>query len=365
MSTPTPAVDGGAPASPRRAGLVGTGLIGASVGLALRERGWHVTGTDLDPARSARALEVGVIDQLGVDPHAEVTFVAVPVSAVPSAAAAALAGGGVVTDVGSVKAPVVAAANHPRFVGGHPMAGSEAIGVDGARADLFDGAAWVLTPTASTDQDALALVHSVVRSFGADVLTLAPDQHDRLVATVSHVPHLTAAALMGLATARAESDTALLRLAAGGFRDMTRIAAGDPAMWLDVCAENRDAILEVIDELSGSLGALRRVVADGDPDGLEALLRDAQTARRSLPTGAPPAEQLAEVRVQIPDKPGELAAITALATARGINVHDIEVAHSAEERGGRLILVVDAARAAELVDVLAAGERVASAHELT
>lgn len=365
MSTTAPAgVPAGARSS-RRAGVVGTGLIGASVAMALRAQGWHVSGTDADPDRSARALELGMIDQLGVDPDAELTFVAVPVSAVPAAAAEALAGGGVVTDVGSVKAPVVAAVDHPRFVGGHPMAGSEAVGVDGARADLFDGAAWVLTPTSSTDQAAQALVHSVVRSFGADVLTLAPDQHDRLVATVSHVPHLTAAALMRLASARAESDAALLRLAAGGFRDMTRIAAGDPGMWLDVCAENREAILEVIDELSGSLGELRRVVADGDPVGLESLLRDAQTARRSLPSGAPPPEQLAEVRVQIPDRPGELAAVTALATEHGINVHDIEVAHSAEERGGRLILVVDAARATELVAELAAVDRVASAHELS
>ncbi len=350
--------------APRRAGLVGTGLIGGSVGLALRAAGWHVTGTDLDATRAERALDLGVLDAIGVDPDAEITFVAVPVSAVPAAARVALDAGGVVTDVGSVKAPVVAAVDHPRFVGGHPMAGSEAIGVDGARADLFDGAAWVLTPTPGTDQQAHALVHSVVRSFGADVLTLAPEQHDRLVATVSHVPHLTAAALMQMAAARGESDAALLRLAAGGFRDMTRIAAGDPGMWLDVCAENRHAIVDVLDELLGALGELRRVVDDGDPVGLEQRLRSAQQARRSLPMGAPPSEQLAEVRVQIPDQPGELATVTALATELDINVYDVEVAHSVDERGGRLLLVVDAARAGELVAALGVRGRVASAHEL-
>ena len=163
------------------------------------------------------------------------------------------------TDVGSVKAPVVAAVDHPRFVGGHPMAGSEAIGVDGARArPVRRRGMGAHTRRASTDQQAHALVHSVVRSFGADVLTLAPDQHDRLVATVSHVPHLTAAALMQMAAARGESDAALLRLAAGGFRDMTRIAAGDPGMWLDVCAENREAIVEVLDELMVTLGRAPR-----------------------------------------------------------------------------------------------------------
>jgi prephenate dehydrogenase len=349
---------------PRRAGLVGTGLIGGSVGLALRAAGWHVTGDDQEPARAERALATGVIDAVGTDRGAEVTFVAVPVSAVPAAARPALDAGGIVTDVGSVKAPVVAAVDHPRFVGGHPMAGSEAIGLDGARADLFDGAAWVLTPTADTDQQAHALVHSVLRSFGADVLTLAPEQHDRLVATVSHVPHLAAAALMRLAAARGESDAALLRLAAGGFRDMTRIAAGDPGMWLDVCAENRDAIVEVLDELLGALGAMRQVVERGDQQGLERELRSAQLARRSLPMGAPPAEQLAEVRVQIPDQPGELAAVTALATELSINVYDVEVAHSVDERGGRLLLVVDAGHADELVGALAERGRTASAHEL-
>ena len=173
-----------------------------------------------------------------------------------------------------------------------------------------------------------------------------------MVATVSHVPHLGAAALMQLAASRGESDAALLRLAAGGFRDMTRIAAGDPAMWLDVCAENRDAIVDVLDDLLATLGEIRRVVDDGDREGLRRQLQAAQASRRALPMGAPPAEQLAEVRVAIPDQPGELAMVTALATDRSINVYDVEVAHSIDDPGGRLLLVVDAARSAELVEAL-------------
>ncbi|MEI2700422.1 MAG: prephenate dehydrogenase dimerization domain-containing protein [Microthrixaceae bacterium] len=145
---------------------------------------------------------------------------------------------------------------------------------------------------------------------------------------------------------------------------MTRIAAGDPAMWLDVCAENRHAIIDVIDELIGALGDMRDVVDAGDVGALERRLRGAQVARRSLPVGAPPPEQLSEVRVQIPDRPGELAAVTALATELGVNVYDVEVAHSAEESGGRLILVVDSSRAAELLCALEDRGRSASAHEL-
>jgi prephenate dehydrogenase len=348
----------------RRAAVVGTGLIGGSLALALAEQGWHVTGSDHDPARLARAQERGIVHATGIDPEAELTFVAVPVGSVPAAAHEALARGGVVTDVGSVKAPVVAAVDHARFVGGHPMAGSEAIGLDGARADLFDGATWVLTPTAATDPTAQALVHSVVRSFGADVLTLAPADHDELVAMVSHVPHLTAASLMDLAAGRAEEHSALLRLAAGGFRDMTRIAAGDPAMWLDICTDNRAAILGVLDELVASLGDMRDIVDRGDTEELLARLRTAQHARRALPTGAPPAEELAELRISIPDEPGQLAAITTLATQLSINVYDVEVAHHLGETGGRLILVVDADRAQEFADELGLKYWVVTVHEL-
>ncbi len=348
----------------RRAGLVGTGLIGASIGKALRARGWHVTGTDREPARATAALDAGALDEVGSDPDAEITFVAVPVGAVPDAARAALADGGVVTDVGSVKSPVAAALPHSRFVGGHPMAGSEAQGVAGSRADMFEGSTWVLTPTESTDPAAQALVHSVVRSLGADVVTLAPEDHDRLVATVSHVPHLTAVTLMGLAAQRAEQEAALLRLAAGGFRDMTRIAAGDAAIWLDICDDNRSAILDVLDDLIGRLGAMRDVVDRGDADELRERLLAAQVARRNLPTGAPPAEELSEVRVAIPDQPGELAAVTTLATELGVNVYDIEVVHAAGERRGLLSLVVSTEQAHALVDALRGRGRVASTQEL-
>ena len=347
----------------RRANVVGTGLIGGSVALALREQGWVVAGVDQDPSRSARALELGVVDRVGAEPGADLTFVAVPVGASVPLIRSALEAGGVVTDVGSVKASVVAGIDDPRFVGGHPMAGSEALGVEGARADLFDGATWVLTPTISTDPGAHALVHAVVRSFGAEVVTLDPAEHDHLVATVSHVPHLTAATLMSLAAGRAEEHAVLLRLAAGGFRDMTRIAAGDPAIWLDICSDNAPAIVDVLDELVAGLTEMRRVVAEGDRTALDATLRVAQAARRNLPDHRP-AEELAEVRVAIPDRPGELAAATTLASELGVNVHDIEVAHVAGEGRGQLILVVDALRATDLTEALARRGRSASVHPL-
>jgi prephenate dehydrogenase len=329
------------PSSPRAA-IIGTGLIGGSIGMALRARGWYVTGHDHDHARAERALALGALDEIGSDPDAEVTFVATPVSSVARLARQAATPTGIVTDVGSVKGPIVAAVDHPRFVGGHPMAGSEQEGVEGADPELFEGATWVLTPTERTDPEAYARLRAVVSSFGADVLAIAPERHDALVAVVSHVPHLTAAALMTLAAAGAEEHTALLRLAAGGFRDMTRIAAGHPGIWPDICTENRDAIVSVLDGLVDTLGGLRELVAAGDRDALLSTLERARHARVNLPTRAARAEEMVEVRVPIPDRPGVLAEITTLAGDLGVNIEDLEIAHSAEGDRGVLLIVVDA-----------------------
>jgi prephenate dehydrogenase len=337
----------------RRAAVVGTGLIGGSIALGLRRQGWHVTGADRDESRAARALELGALDAVGADPTAEITFVATPVSAVVDAAKAALTGSGVVTDVGSVKAPIVAGVGSVRFVGGHPMAGSEQDGVDGAAAALFEGATWVLTPSRDTDPDAYALVRTVVSSLGADVIALAADRHDALVALVSHVPHLTAAALMALAADGAEDHESVLRLAAGGFRDMTRIAAGSPVIWPDICAENRTAIVAGLDRLIAALAELRSVVDRADRDALLAALERARAARVNLPATVSRAAELVELRVPVPDRPGVLAEVTTLATEHNVNIVDLEIVHSAEGERGVLVLVIDAAAAGALSAALA------------
>lgn len=332
----------------RRAAVVGTGLIGGSIGHALRARGWHVSGVDADPARAERAVSLGALDAVGPDPDAELTFVATPVGAVVDVATAALAAGGVVTDVGSVKAPIVERVHHPRFVGGHPMAGSEQEGLDGATPDLFTGAVWVLTPVEGTDAAAYSLVQSTVASFGAEVLAVPPHEHDRLVAMVSHVPHLTAATLMSIAAERADEQRALLRLAAGGFRDMTRIAAGHPGIWPDICAENRDAITEALDHLLDALQTTRSLVASADRRGLLDVLERARAARMNLPRPAGVPVDLAELRVPVPDRPGVLAEITTLATELDVNIIDLEIAHSTEGAKGVLIVVIEAGKADRL-----------------
>jgi prephenate dehydrogenase len=345
------------PAAGRRAVVVGTGLIGGSLALALRRRGWHVSGVDLDGTRLAEAVARGVVDEAGDDRDADVVFVAVPATAAPDVVRSLLADDrrrpdAVVTDVCGVKRTVVESTRHPHFVGGHPMAGSEQTGLQGADPDLFDGALWVLTPTAVTDLASFDRLKQIVMSLGADVLVLSPDDHDRLVAVVSHVPHLVAATLMNAANAGARQDRALLRLAAGGFRDMTRVAAGDAGIWPDICVENAPAILDVLDSLVTDLDGLRTQVAAGDRAALLTSLQRASEARRSLPAGAARPDKLAAVRIPVPDRMGVLAEITSVAAEAAIGIYDIEIAHSAEGPRGVVILVVEAAEAASLVDAL-------------
>ncbi len=335
----------------RRAVVVGTGLIGGSIGMALRERGWYVTGRDRDEARAARALELGALDAVRDDPTAELTVIATPVGSVAAEAAAALAHGGIVTDVGSTKSGVVAAVDHPRFVGGHPMAGSELEGVDGADSNLFAGAVWVLTPVEHTDAAAHALVRSIVTAMGAAVVELSPARHDELVAMVSHVPHLTAVTLMDLAGEQAEEHAALLRLAAGGFRDMTRIASGHPGIWPDICVDNRDAIVEVLTRFEAAIRRMRDTVAAEDRVGLLAILERARTARTNLPLRGAPLEELVEVRVPVPDRPGVIADITTLASELGVNIAHLDVADAFEGAAGVMSLTIEA----KAVDLLRGG----------
>ena len=332
--------------TPRRANVVGLGLIGGSIGAALTERGWAVAGDDADETRVERALGLGIIAAGGLDHAAEITFVCTPVLSLADQVKRALVEtAGVVTDVGSVKSGVTSAIADPRFIGGHPMAGSELDGLDGADASMFEGAVWVLTPTPDTDDTTFSAVASVVAELGADVVALPPERHDQVVAVVSHVPHLAAATLMGLASARAEEHAALLRLAAGGFRDMTRIASGHPGIWLDICAENRDAIVEALDGLIAGLHEMRDVVAADERETLHRRLHRAREARANLPVRGTHPSLLAELRIPIPDQPGAAAQIFTLAAELGVNVDSFEVVHSVEGNRGVAVVLVDAASA--------------------
>jgi len=340
--------------------VIGVGLIGGSIGLALRRAGWEVLGRDLSSHTLELALARGVIDAVASDgplSDVELTFVATPVGSIVENVRQALVDTtGVVTDAGSVKTPLLSVLDSPRVVGGHPMAGSELDGVAGARADLFEGRTWVLTPVPGTDDDAFALVRGVVSGFGAEIVSLPPERHDSMVAVVSHVPHLTAASLMGLADERSAEHRGLLRLAAGGFRDMTRIASGAPGIWPDICAGNREAIVTELDRLMDELGRVRDIVAEGDREALVTVLERARSARTALPARFARADDLVELRIPVPDRKGALAGITVLATELDVSIADIEIAHSVEGDEGVVILLVEAEHGPHLLEGLVAND---------
>lgn len=338
-----------------RANIVGCGLIGGSVGLALRDAGWHVSASDNDPGSEQQAVAIGAADTLGFAADADITIIAAPVGVIPQLVADVLTKTtGIVTDVGSTKAAICDEIDDPRFLGGHPMAGSDQDGISGAKADLFVGAMWVLTPGEETSQEAFAMVRRLIKTVGAESIALPPKVHDELVAQVSHVPHLTSAALMNLADSTSVEHRALLRLAAGGFRDMTRISGGRPTIWPDICVANRDAIVVGLDRLIGALTTTRTLVAESDKMGLYQLLDQARTARLNLPVGYGQVEKVSELAVPIPDRPGEIAAIATLAAELDVNILDLEITHSGEGREGVMTLIVDAAKAERLLGGLMA-----------
>ncbi len=351
-----------------RVAVVGTGLVGASLAGALRRLDGvaEVVGTDADPRALDEALRRGLVDRAAPSAAAaaegaDVVVLAVPVSAVGAAAAEVgpvMSPGSVLTDVASVKSRVVplmeaAAAPGVAVVGGHPMAGSHEAGAAHATPDLFVGATYLLTPTEATDPAAYQRLHGLVSGIGARVIAVDPARHDLLVAVVSHLPQLAATSLMNLAAERARSEHAeLLLLAAGGFRDATRVAASNPDLWVDVCAENRDAIVAVLDDYRERVGALRSLVAVGDAAGLGRTLADARAARRALPGKETVTGALVELRLPIPDRPGVLAEVTTTVGATGVNIEDLGIEHAPEGGRGTLRLAIigpphaDRARAA-------------------
>jgi prephenate dehydrogenase len=346
-----------------RIAIVGTGLIGASLGMALSRMPEveAVTGYDVRDDEAKAALARGAVHELATSAReavrgADVVILAVPVSALAAVAAEiapALAAGAILTDVASVKASVVEAMQRAappgvHVIGGHPMAGSAETGAAHASAELFIGATYLLTPTTHTDPAAFERLHGLVGGLGARVLAVSPERHDLLVAVVSHLPQLAASTLMNLAAERARDEHAgLLLLAAGGFRDATRVAASNPDLWLDICAENRDAIVAVLQDYERRVRGLREALSGGDEAELRSLLATARDARRTLPGKETATGELVELSLPIPDRPGVLAQVAAAVGAAGVNIEDFGIEHSPEGGRGRLrMAVLGAANAA-------------------
>ena len=338
----------------KRAWIVGVGLIGGSIGKALRSRGWMVSGTDTETSALKEAQELGAIDALGPDPTCQVCFVCVPSSRVAEVVNEVLqvATSAVVSDVSGVKQAICESVGHERFIGGHPMAGSEKVGIQGADPNMFDGRTWVLTPVETTSPDCYARLHSIVLSLGAKVLSMSPSRHDQLVATVSHLPHLLSGALMNQAGEQAEEFAEILMLAAGGFRDMTRISSSDPGIWPDICVENKSAIIDQIDQFVARLSSVKGAIVKGDRGAIFNELARARAKRDLLPTKASSPASTAHLLVQLQDRPGALAEITSLFAQMGVNIEDISIVHAPGGGAGELNLELDARGAQSISQAL-------------
>ena len=333
--------------------IIGVGLIGGSLGMALRKHrlAKKVVGIDLDPKSLALAQDLGAVDEwdTGYAPvkDGELVVLAAPIGAnlsILEKISPLLPPQAVVTDVGSTKSEFVAnaervLANKNPFVGGHPMAGAESSGVGRADPYLFENAFYLLTPTERTAVQALTRMEALVKGVGAKPMIMDPKTHDIIAAAISHLPHLGAAALVQTAAAVDAEHPATLALAAGGFKDTTRIASGNPGLWKEICYSNKEQIIRMIDQFAGHLFAMRQALAAGLEQEFEEQLVGAKAIRDQIPAkmkGYWPF--LDEVIVTIPDRPGTIGEVAAILGAEKINIDDIEILRVREGEGGTLRL---------------------------
>ena len=327
------------------AAIIGTGLIGASIGMALRHEGWKVIGWDPEPDALALAQERGSVDDSAESSDqavagADLVFLAGPLHA-NLATLGELDTEALVTDTTSVKSPF-SQVTSTRFIGGHPRAGREHAGPSAASPALCRGATWVLCPNGGREED-LDYLLGVVSSVGANPVVMSAERHDQVVAFVSHLPHLLANALVNLIA----DDPDAAELVSGSFRDLTRVAAAESAWWPEVLASNSESLESALDRLIGELAVLRELASSGNLEELDRHLTAASDRRRSM---APP---LALVRVILQDRPGEIAAVGHALETSKVDVRDLQLRHALHGGGGILTLSVRPGEEAALRDALA------------
>lgn len=341
--------------------VVGFGLIGASIAASIKSAWPEVSllAVDVDEATLMKALEHGWATNSCMPDDGrfrnyivqscDLVILATPVSAVEVYLQDLADWGyeGLITDTASTKDRItqLAAATlvqPERYIPGHPMAGSERNGIEGARPDLFKGAHWILCPDEQTNADDYAHLHELITGLGARVVSLPREQHDAAVAVVSHVPHFVASSLMQLATRHADDQMSLMRLAAGGFKDSTRIAAGSPELWCGIAFDNKEALSSGLHEMQDILGQFSEALEADDRSKLTALLNDSAQARRSLPAAwIPTTENLLEVRIPMEDRTGVVAEVTTITSSVGCNIQSIEIDHVTEDSAVLSLVLTD------------------------
>jgi len=329
--------------------VVGVGLIGGSIALAARERlGAPVRGYDPGPGVLETALARGVLTDACASVEqavrgADVAFVAAPVGALPAAVGEALSAAGeecVVSDVGSTKRSVVAAVDDPRFIGGHPLAGAETAGVEHARADLFDGATWYLTPTARTGGILYERLHRLLVDLGAHPAALDAETHDALLATVSHLPHVLANVLVARAARMLSEEGERLPATGPSFRDATRVAGANTDIWRDIYLANADALVDAIDDTVRRLGEVREAFVARDGSAVAAWNDGAREERRRLLEADLAGGDVHELRVAVPNRPGVVAEVALALGRAGVNILDMALYPASDMSSGTIALWV-------------------------
>lgn len=338
-----------------RISLIGLGLIGGSLGMALcRQVGnLRVVGYDADEAACRGALARQAVHEIASSPAgavngADLVVLAVPVGQMETVvreAAPAMLPGTILTDVASTKGclartlpPLLPAGVH--YVGGHPMAGSEQSGIAAADPFLFQNAVYLLTPAAETPPAVLAVLEDFIRTVGGLPYRLSPEEHDLMVAVVSHLPHFLAAALVNVALDFNARHPGTLALAAGGFRDTTRVAMGSPVLWREIFATNRPSLLTALQVFRQEIDAFATALADGEMEAVEEKLQRAAAGRTQLPTKNKGfLTLLHELVVVIQDRPGAIAEVIEI--IKEINLKDIEILRVREGEGGTLRLAFE------------------------
>ncbi|MGM0365472.1 MAG: prephenate dehydrogenase/arogenate dehydrogenase family protein [Actinomycetota bacterium] len=336
--------------------VIGLGLIGGSLALSLKNlnNNFNIIGYDasLDSMNIAKYRKI--IDEVAQDiksavKEADLIIIATPVREIVKVAGQikdSLKEGAIVTDVGSAKQRIVESMNHILpdsvvFIGGHPMAGSENEGILSATPDLFRNAFYVLTPTDKTITKPLMTLHSLFTRMGSKVVSISPKEHDRIVALISHMPHVLSSNLVDYIDDQQKTLKNLFKLCAGGFRDMTRIAASNPGMWVDITMENREEIINVIEGYIGYLESFKQSLSENDYEFVKNHYVKAKKARMNLPKYVEKdISKLYELRIAIPDKPGVLSDITLALSSNAINIEDISIFHSTEYSGGGILKVL-------------------------
>jgi prephenate dehydrogenase len=347
---------------PQRVAVLGVGLIGGSIGLAARRLDAEVVGCSRRPETVERALELGALDR-GAGSVAEaceaadLVFCAGPVAALPGQAREALAAAGpetVVTDVGSTKGELVAAlGGDERFIGGHPLAGAETAGVENARADLFEGARWYLTPTDRSSGLLYDKLQRFLGGIGARPQAIDAGDHDRLMATVSHLPHVLANALVAEAASSLGGEDGRVPEVGPSFRDATRVAGSNPAIWADIYTSNREAVADSVAAVAERLAAAAELIRGGDREALAEWHADAGEDRRRLVEAQSEAAPLRELRIVVRNRPGTIAELALALGEAGVNIEDMALHPAPDMTSGAVSLWVageaEARRAAELV----------------